>query len=84
MIMNNCYNKFDLSIVLGVKMPTYKYVCKKCDYQFEIFQNMKEDSLDYCPKCGGQVVRKIDKGSGIIFKGKGFYQTDYKHSHSVS
>ena len=61
-------------------MPTYKYECKKCKYYFEKFQSMFDNPLKKCPKCKGEIIRLIDSGSGIIFKGKGFYKTDYKDS----
>jgi len=61
-------------------MPTYEYECLKCKYKFEKFQNMTEEPLKVCPRCGGNLRRLIGAGAGIIFKGKGFYQTDYKTS----
>ncbi len=60
-------------------MPTYEYECEKCGYHFEKFQNMTDKPLSNCPECGGKVVRLIGAGSGIIFKGSGFYATDYKN-----
>ena len=60
-------------------MPTYDYKCKKCGYQFELFQSMSADPIKICPKCKGEVVRLIGPGAGPIFKGNGFYQTDYKN-----
>lgn len=59
-------------------MPTYEYECLKCGYRFEEFQGIKDEPLKKCPKCGGKVKRLIGTGTGIIFKGEGFYQTDYK------
>lgn len=67
-------------------MPTYEYVCEKCDHRFDVFQSMTEKSLLQCPKdkCGqkkwgkGKVKRGIGGGSGLIFKGSGFYITDYR------
>lgn len=59
-------------------MPTYEYECNKCNEHFEMFQNMTEKPIRTCPKCGGDVKRLIGKGSGIIFKGSGFYATDYR------
>ena len=60
-------------------MPTYDYLCKNCDHEFEQFQSITADSLKDCPKCGkGELKRLIGAGSGIIFKGSGFYQTDYR------
>ena len=65
-------------------MPTYDYRCKKCGKTFEKFQSMTEALLKKClrPKCGGAVERLIGGGAGLIFKGTGFYQTDYKKSSS--
>jgi len=61
-------------------MPTYDYKCLKCDHQFEVVQSMKDDRLTDCPVegCGGQLKRLIGTGAGIIFKGSGFYETDYR------
>ena len=59
-------------------MPTYEYECAKCG-RFDLFQNMKDEPVKTCPKCGGNVHRLIGSGGGIIFKGSGFYQTDYKN-----
>jgi len=59
-------------------MPTYDYECKSCGYIFEAFQNINDKHLEHCPKCNKKVKRLIGSGSGIIFKGKGFYATDYK------
>jgi putative FmdB family regulatory protein len=60
-------------------MPTYDYKCTTCGYTFDIFQSMTADPLEKCPKCGGKLKRLIGTGAGPIFKGKGFYQTDYKN-----
>ncbi|HMN48208.1 MAG TPA: zinc ribbon domain-containing protein [Ignavibacteriaceae bacterium] len=60
-------------------MPTYDYKCLSCSYKFEVFQSMNSKLIEECPKCGGKVKRLIGAGSGPIFKGKGFYQTDYKN-----
>lgn len=59
-------------------MPTYDYVCQKCEHAFEHFQSMSSKPLTRCPKCAGRVRRLIGAGSGIIFKGSGFYHTDYR------
>ena len=59
-------------------MPTYDYECRKCGHQFEVFQMMSEEPLKRCPECSGKVRRLIGSGAGIIFKGSGFYQTDYR------
>ena len=67
-------------------MPTYEYVCEKCGHEFEKFQSMAASPLKVCPedKCGqkrwgkGSVKRAISGGAGLIFKGSGFYITDYR------
>ena len=59
-------------------MPTYEYECKKCEHSFEKFQSMTEERLKTCPECKGAVKRLIGTGAGIIFKGSGFYETDYR------
>ena len=61
-------------------MPTYEYKCNKCAIQFEEFQSMSAEPIKVCPECGGDVVRLISAGNGLIFKGSGFYITDYKNS----
>ena len=61
-------------------MPTYDYKCIKCNHRFEIFQPMTAEPLSICPECGGDVKRLIGTGAGPIFKGSGFYQTDYKNN----
>jgi putative FmdB family regulatory protein len=62
-------------------MPNYDYVCTACGGNFEFFQSMKDDPLTQCPTCEDQTLkRKIGTGAGIIFKGSGFYETDYKKS----
>ena len=57
-------------------MPTYEYECKKCGHSFDVFQSMKDDPLKTCPKCGKELRRLINGGTGVIFKGGGFYVTD--------
>jgi putative FmdB family regulatory protein len=59
-------------------MPTYEYRCKKCGYTFEKLQAISDKPIHKCPKCNGPVQRLIGPGTGIIFKGSGFYETDYK------
>ena len=67
-------------------MPTYEYVCSKCKHQFDVFQAITEKPLTVCPKdkCGmkrwgkGKIKRGIVTGAGILFKGSGFYATDYR------
>ena len=60
-------------------MPTYDYRCKDCGHRFEAFQSMKDDPLTECPVCNGAVERLIGGGAGLVFKGSGFYITDYKN-----
>jgi putative FmdB family regulatory protein len=59
-------------------MPTYEYKCEKTGKRFEEFQSMNDAPLTVCPECGGPVRRLIGSGGGVIFKGSGFYETDYK------
>ena len=60
-------------------MPTYEYVCDACGHEFELFQSMSASVKRKCPECGKlKLKRLIGIGSGIIFKGSGFYQTDYR------
>jgi putative FmdB family regulatory protein len=61
-------------------MPTYEYECQKCGHRFELFQSIKDAPRKTCPKpkCRGRVKRVLSTGGGIIFKGSGFYVTDYR------
>ena len=61
-------------------MPTYEYECKKCKKHFEFFQLFSEPEKKACPdkKCKGKLERLVTGGGGILFKGSGFYQTDYR------
>ncbi len=67
-------------------MPTYEYICEKCGHQFELFQSISASPLTVCPKerCAqrqwgkGKVKRAISGGAGLLFKGSGFYITDYR------
>jgi len=61
-------------------MPTYEYECKNCSHSFEIFQSMSDPPVKECPKCGKEVRRIIFGGTGVIFKGSGFYVTDKNKS----
>lgn len=59
-------------------MPTYDYQCPDCGHTFEAFQSIKEKPLKLCPNCGKRKVKRlIGTGGGLIFKGSGFYLTDY-------
>jgi putative FmdB family regulatory protein len=72
--------------ICGVHMPTYEYICEKCEHQFDASQSIKDKPLAVCPqdKCKlkkwgkGKVKRMIGSGAGLIFKGSGFYITDYR------
>jgi len=59
-------------------MPTYEYECTACGHTFELFQNITAQPVSLCPKCKKKVRRLIGGGGGIIFKGSGFYATDYR------
>jgi len=60
-------------------MPTYEYVCAKCGHEMEAFQSMKDEPLKVCPACKKKALkRQVGGGAGLIFKGTGFYITDYK------
>ncbi len=59
-------------------MPTYEYECQKCQHHFEVFQSIREAPKRTCPKCKGRVKRLLGTGAGLIFKGSGFYITDYR------
>lgn len=62
-------------------MPTYEYACEACGHQFEEFQSIKADPIQKCPKCGKKKVKRlISGGAGFLFKGSGFYITDYRDS----
>ena len=60
-------------------MPTYTYECDACGHSFDTLQSMLDKKLRKCPECGkNKLIRLIGAGSGVIFKGTGFYETDYK------
>lgn len=61
-------------------MPNYDYRCEECSHLFEVFQKMSDPKLEDCPQddCSGKVKRLLGTGAGVIFKGSGFYQTDYR------
>ncbi|HWA87172.1 MAG TPA: zinc ribbon domain-containing protein [Opitutus sp.] len=66
-------------------MPTYEYACPKCGHTFEVFQSMRDEPLKKCPKCRKTGVKRlIGGGAGLIFKGSGFYITDYKNNKPAS
>jgi putative FmdB family regulatory protein len=59
-------------------MPTYEYLCEVCGRKFDLFQSIKQPPLTTCPYCEGNVRRLISGGGGLLFKGSGFYATDYR------
>jgi putative FmdB family regulatory protein len=60
-------------------MPTYDYICDGCKHEFEAFESIKADPQSVCPECHAATLRrKIGAGAAILFKGSGFYQTDYR------
>ena len=61
-------------------MPTYQYRCPTCSHEFEEFQSMSSEAITVCPACKGKTERIISGGAGLIFKGSGFYITDYRSS----
>ncbi len=60
-------------------MPTYDYICEACDHEFEMFQRITEDPIEKCPECNKKKLRRLfGTGAAVVFKGSGFYQTDYR------
>ena len=59
-------------------MPTYEYECQKCGHHYELYQSIKDAPKKICLKCRGRVKRLLGTGAGLIFKGSGFYTTDYR------
>jgi putative FmdB family regulatory protein len=60
-------------------MPTYDYLCDACEHRFELFQSIKDDAKKQCPECGKKKLRRlIGPGAAIVFRGSGFYATDYR------
>lgn len=60
-------------------MPTYEYKCKDCGAKFEVMQKMSDPKMTECPKCKGKLTRLFGANVGLVFKGSGFYCTDYKN-----
>jgi putative FmdB family regulatory protein len=60
-------------------MPTYEYLCNKCEHAFEVVQSFTDPAIELCPKCQGG-VRKVYNNVGVVFKGSGFYKTDSRSS----
>ncbi len=65
-------------------MPTYEYECLSCKHKFEILQSIMAKSMTECPKCGKKIRKLISSSGGFIFKGPGFYATDYKKTAKSS
>ena len=65
-------------------MPTYEYYCTSCGFEFEEFQSIAAEPISVCPKCNMEVKRKISGGTGMIFRGSGFYITDYKNNKATT
>lgn len=63
-------------------MPTYEYRCPSCSNAFEKFQRMSDEPVAECPSCGARAERRISGGAGLVFKGSGFYITDYARGDS--
>jgi putative FmdB family regulatory protein len=63
-------------------MPTYEYRCPDCSTDFELFQKMSEEPVAPCPKCSAPTQRRMSGGAGLLFKGSGFYITDYARGDS--
>ena len=59
-------------------MPTYEYRCAQCRHEFDKFQRMSDEPVAECPVCGAEATRKLSGGAGLLFKGSGFYITDYR------
>jgi putative FmdB family regulatory protein len=64
-------------------MPTYEYKCAECDHYLEEFQGINDAPLQTCPVCGGPLKRILSGGAGVIYKGSGFYTTDYKNRNEA-
>ncbi len=64
-------------------MPTYDYECEDCKHTFEKFQTITAAPLRKCPRCNGRLRRLIGAGAGVIFKGSGFYETDYRKNRAA-
>ena len=59
-------------------MPTYEYRCPSCKHDFELFQRISDETKATCPACGKDAIRRLSGGAGLLFKGSGFYITDYR------
>ena len=75
-LITNLYRR---TLRSDTNMPTYDYICDSCRHEFEAFESIKADPQTVCPECRGATLRrKIGAGAAILFKGSGFYQTDYR------
>jgi putative FmdB family regulatory protein len=63
-------------------MPTYEYLCQTCSHRFETWQKMTDEPLSTCPECG-EKIRRVLYANGVIFKGSGFYSTDYRNGSTT-
>jgi putative FmdB family regulatory protein len=77
---NNPLRQILIFIIFKTIMPTYEYECKSCSHKFEVFQSINDPPIKDCPECGNEVRRLIFGGTGVIFKGSGFYVTDKNKS----
>ena len=59
-------------------MPTYRYECPRCDAVHEIYHSISDDSVQKCPDCGGELKRQVGGAGGVILRGSGFHNTDYR------
>jgi putative FmdB family regulatory protein len=81
-LSNNLLRQKLIFIIFKTIMPTYEYECKSCSHKFEVFQSINDLPIKECPECGKEVRRLIFGGTGVIFKGSGFYVTDKNKSSS--
>jgi putative FmdB family regulatory protein len=75
---NFVFESGDILSIIGATMPTYEYRCEACGHEFERFQSITAEPIKECPLCNRKVKRLFGTGAGIIFRGSGFYATDYR------
>jgi putative FmdB family regulatory protein len=80
--VGSCIHGYVSQGVIGI-MPTYEYLCRTCSHRFETWQKMIDEPLTVCPECGG-TIRRVLYPAGVVFKGHGFYKTDYNGKGSAS
>ncbi|MEI8063539.1 MAG: FmdB family zinc ribbon protein [Verrucomicrobiota bacterium] len=77
-----CQGAFEIDLIGNLPkielVPTYEYECQKCQHRYDLFQSIKDAPKKTCPKCKGRVKRLFSTGGGLLFKGSGFYITDYR------